>query len=198
MPAEERQHRAVLVGITPRAESDAIVRLFADGRGALVARARGLRKAQGKLAPLLQPADELKVRIATGRGGAGLLIGVEIVRAHPHWRADLGLLALYWFMAECLYVGAGEDQVNADMYRLLANLLRSEPAGDLRYGAAAAFSSTVSSGPAAATIASVGCCRGPPFGSRRISFHSLASRSYVHISNGRIVYIMAQYDVDEL
>ncbi|GEM_PF-2260210 len=140
MAAEERRHRAILVGISPHAESDAVVRLFADGRGALVARARGLRKAQSKLAPRLQPADELEVRTAAGRGGVGLLIGVEPVRSHPHWRADLGLLALYWFMAECLYVGAGEEQVNADMYRLLANLLRSEPDGELRYGAAAVFS----------------------------------------------------------
>lgn len=139
MASEERRHRAVLVGINPHAESDAVVRLFADGHGALVARARGLRKAGSKLAPRLQPADELEVRITAGRGGVGLLIGVEPVRAHPHWRADLGLLALYWFMAECLYVGASEEQVNADMYRLLANLLRSEPAGDLRYGAAAVF-----------------------------------------------------------
>lgn len=139
MNAERSSHRALLVGIIPQGESDALVRFCAEEPGALTARARGLRKAESKLAPRLKPADELEVRLAAGRGGPAVLIGVEVARGHPHWRDDLGLLALYWFMAECLYVGSGDAQLNVDMYRLLCNLLRSEPMAAQRDGAASAF-----------------------------------------------------------
>lgn len=139
MSAEGPRFNAVLVSIIPQGESDALVRFFAEGPGALVTRARGLRKPASKLAPRLKPADELEIRLASGRGGMFMLIGAAAGHQHPGWRDDLSLLALYWFMAECLYVGSADEQVNADMYRLLCNLLRSSPAAEERGGAAGVF-----------------------------------------------------------
>ena len=129
----------MLVNISPVGEADSHVSFFSAGDGAVTALARGLRKPASKLAASLLPADELNVRLAEGRGRRKILTGVTITRSHAEWRAELDLLALYWFMAECLYLSAGEPEINAAMYRLVVNMLRSTPAVAARYSAVAVY-----------------------------------------------------------
>ncbi|MBN2082921.1 DNA repair protein RecO [bacterium] len=128
---------AILAGISTTGEADALVRLFSPVVGAVQTRARGLSKPASKLAARLIPAAELRIRLA-GHGTVPVLTGVETDQDHPQWRSSLDLLALYWFMAECAYVGSGESEINSDVYRLVANLLRHE-AGASRLAAAAVF-----------------------------------------------------------
>ena len=128
---------ALLAGISNAGEADALIRFFSPTAGALSARARGMSKPASKLAPRLMPAAELRIRLA-GRGAVPVLTGVETEQDHPHWRTSLDLLALYWFLAECAYVGSGECEINTDVYRLVANLLRHET-GASRTAAACVF-----------------------------------------------------------
>ena len=111
---------ALLAGISNAGEADALIRFFSPTAGALSARARGMSKPASKLAPRLMPAAELRIRLA-GRGAVPVLTGVETEQDHPHWRTSLDLLALYWFLAECAYVGSGECEINTDVYRLVAS-----------------------------------------------------------------------------
>jgi DNA repair protein RecO len=128
----------VLVSIVPTGEQDALVNFFSPD-GALGLRARGLRKAQSKLAPRLQPADELRVQTARGRGAYDVLTGVDVLRPHWLWREELDLLALYWFFAECAFAGSGEERLNRNVFQLLVNLLRNVSGTAGRFGAAAVF-----------------------------------------------------------
>lgn len=128
----------VLVSIVPTGEKDALVNFFSPD-GALSLRARGLRKAQSKLAPRLQPADELRILTARGRGVYDILTGVDVLRQHKCWRDDLGLLALYWFFAECAFTASGEEQLNRSVFQLLVNLLRNVSGTADRLRAAAVF-----------------------------------------------------------
>lgn len=130
---------ALYFSVSPLGESDAMVSCFTPIDGALAIKARGLRKPQSKLAHLLLPADELRLRLARSRGPSPILTGVSLHRVHPEWREDLGLLAFYWFMIECAFVGSGGQEANADVFRLVVNLVRSMPTSELRHGAAAVF-----------------------------------------------------------
>lgn len=116
-----------------------LVRLFSPTGGAVMALARSLRKSTSKLAASLQPADELEVQLARGRGARSVLIGVRTVKEHSTWRTDLNLLSFYWYMAECVYTSAGEPEINSALYRLVVNLLRSDPPPAARCSAAAVF-----------------------------------------------------------
>jgi len=115
-----------------------LVRFFTAHEGALLAKARGLLKHGSKMAPALKPGDELSISLA-GVRGTKTLAGVGKLRDHSFWRADLNRLALVWFMTECAYVGSGPPQLNEHAYQLTANLLRTEPAGEQTYSAAAVF-----------------------------------------------------------
>lgn len=130
---------ALLVGSLPRGEADSLVRFLTPVHGSLTLLARGLRKPGSKLAGQLQPADELLLSAATGRGSLGILTAASCERAHPRWRNDLWLLSLYWFMLECSWLASSDETSNADGYRLLANLLRSDPDADSRAALAVVF-----------------------------------------------------------
>ncbi len=119
-------------------ESDALVRFFSPQDGALLAKARGLLKSGSRMAPALKPADELSISLA-GVARTKTLAGAHTVHDHSYWRDDLNRLALVWFMTECAYVGSATQQLNESVYQLTVNLLRSNPAGDALYGAAAVF-----------------------------------------------------------
>jgi DNA repair protein RecO len=123
---ESRRFKALFVGASAVGEGAGLLRFFALPEGALTLRAPGIAKQQSKLAPLIKPADELLLQTTRGRG-APLLTGVEVEREHPRWRSELDLLALYWFMAECAYIGAADEADNELSYRLIVNLLRSDP-----------------------------------------------------------------------
>lgn len=139
-PADNQQPIcALLVNTVAAGEADSLVSFFSAEDGALTALARGLRKSTSKLAASLLPADELDIRLASGRGRRNILIGAATARGHPEWRAGLDLLSLYWFMAECLYLSAGEPEINAAMYRLAVNILRHPPTPEVRCSAAAVF-----------------------------------------------------------
>ncbi|MEZ5338635.1 MAG: recombination protein O N-terminal domain-containing protein [bacterium] len=131
---------ALLVGSLPRGEADSLVRLFTPGHGALNLLARGLRRPGSKLAGQLKPADELQISAAAGRGGGMLILtGASSRREHRNWQQDLQLLSLYWFMLECSWLASADEGSNADGYRLVVNLLRSEPAAEARCALACVF-----------------------------------------------------------
>ena len=131
---------ALFASTSPLGEADALVRFFACPDGDMLLKARGLRRSTAKLAQLLQPGDELAVRQARGRAQTGVLTGVIVHRGHPAWRASIRLLALYWFFIESALTGSGAPPLNEQVYQLLVNLLRSEPAGETaEYGALCAF-----------------------------------------------------------
>jgi len=116
-----------------------LVRLFNPDQGSVLIKARGLRKASSKLAPQLQPAAELLLTFARGRGTSRTLTGVGIHRDHPAWRKDLNLIALYWYFAECAALSSSDPEMNAGIYQMLVNLLRSPPGDDDRQGCATVF-----------------------------------------------------------
>jgi recombinational DNA repair protein (RecF pathway) len=117
---------ALWVSTRPRSEADAFVQFF-TAEGALSASAKGLLKPASKLAPLLKPGDELTLELARSRGPLPVLTGVLRLRAHPAWQQSLNHTALCWFMTECAYISAGDPDLNAALYQLVVNLLRSEP-----------------------------------------------------------------------
>ncbi len=130
---------ALLVGSLPRGEADSLVRFYTPGHGGLQLAARSLRKPGSKLVGQLQPADELQISAAHARAGAPILTAVSCSREHRLWRNDLNLLALYWFMLECAWLASSDDVSNADGYRLIVNLLRSDPQPAQRYGLASVY-----------------------------------------------------------
>lgn len=132
--------QALLVGTSPRGEGDSFVRLFSPELGSLNLLARGLRKPGSKLAGQLKPADELVFSSSPARAGAPILTALSCRREHRCWQTDLRLLALYWFMLECAWLASADDGSNADAYRLIVNLLRSEPATGSFHSLAAIYS----------------------------------------------------------
>jgi len=131
---------ALWVSTIALGEADALVRFFVDSDGAIAARARGLQKATSKLAHTIQPADELNIRLARGRGQTQALIGVTTTKSRPHWRDDLGLLAFYWFMVECAFFGTGTEQLNSAVFTLLTETLSTKPANTQHWACITAFS----------------------------------------------------------
>jgi recombinational DNA repair protein (RecF pathway) len=119
-------------------ESDALVRFFTPGHGALLAKARGLFKPGSKMAPNLKAADELSIALAGSRG-TRTLAGILATQGHAFWRDDLSRLALVWFMTECAYIGSGPQQLNEQVYQLTANLLRTRPEAADLHSAASVF-----------------------------------------------------------
>lgn len=130
---------ALLVSTSPVGEADVLVRFFTPSGGAVTALARSLHKSTSRLAASLLPADELEIRLVTGRGARPILAGARVTTDHSCWREDLDLLALYWFMAECAFLSASEQSINQATFQLTANLLRSDPSPLARYGALAVF-----------------------------------------------------------
>jgi DNA repair protein RecO len=131
---------ALWVSTAPSGEADAMLRVFACPQGELSVLARGLRKSASKLAHVFQPADELKLSLARGRGRLNVLTGARVHQAHAPWREDLDLLALYWFYAECACLGTAGHAQNEQVFTLIANLLRTTPdSAGARYGALCAF-----------------------------------------------------------
>lgn len=111
----------------PSGESAALARFVTPVEGALLARAPGLLKAGSKLAPLLQYGDELSISLVRGRGNTPTLTGVTCMHSHPGWRAGLHPLSLLWFMLESAVLTSGAPGSNEATFRLLVNILRSEP-----------------------------------------------------------------------
>lgn len=108
-------------------ENDALVRFFSLERGAFRAKAKGLKKTTSKLAPHLQSADELLVSLAWGHSANPVLTGIKLHKDHSHWRANLETTALAWLMGECGVVASIQQEEDAKVYQLVANLLRSDP-----------------------------------------------------------------------
>lgn len=108
-------------------ENDALIQFFSLERGAFRAKARGLKKATSKLAPHLQSADELLVSLAWGHSANPVLTGIKLHKDHSHWRANLETTALAWLMGECGVVASTQQEEDAKAFRLVANLLRSDP-----------------------------------------------------------------------
>ncbi|MCH7472630.1 recombination protein O N-terminal domain-containing protein [bacterium] len=130
---------ALWIKSVPQGEADALLTFFCLPQGAVLAKARSLRKAKSRLAGLLMPGDELNITLARGRGSIPVLTGVSTHRSHPAWRADIALSALMWLFLECAYIGSGEPELNQEVFQLVVNLLRNPPADDQRHGAAAVF-----------------------------------------------------------
>lgn len=118
---------ALWISTAPLGEADAMLRLFAHPFGELSVLARGLRRSASKLAHLFQSADELQLTLARGRGRLAVLAGASVQHRHEPWRDDLGLLALYWFFAECACLGTAAPPQNGQVYTMLVNLLRTTP-----------------------------------------------------------------------
>jgi recombinational DNA repair protein (RecF pathway) len=129
---------ALWAGASPLEETGALLRFFATPQGELLVKARGLRKPASKLAPLLKPADELLLSLARGRTGVPVLRGASLHWAHPAWREDLRRLALYWLFLECACLGSAAPKLNEQVFQLVVNLLRSEPATEAQQHAALA------------------------------------------------------------
>lgn len=115
------------------------MRFYTPDAGGINTIARGLRKPGSRLAGQLKPADELRISTAAGKGSTDILTGVSCSRAHADWQGDLNLLALYWFMLECAWLASSDEGSNADGYRLLINLLRSEPQTSQRMSLASVY-----------------------------------------------------------
>ena len=141
MNAVSQQLRSALwVSTSAVGEADALIRFFADPDGALTTRARGLQKATSKLAHVLLPADELSVRFASGRGQTPSLTGVSTRKNRPYWRKDLRLLALYWFMVECAFLGSGTEKLNRAVFDLITSILDTHPGQVQQWACATAYS----------------------------------------------------------
>lgn len=121
---------ALWVASLPRSEADALVRLLALPGGAVTALARGLLKPRSKLASVLKPGDELRVRVNYGRGKLPVLAGATLHQAHPVWQHSLDHTALCWLLTEGAHISAGDEELNSALFQLVVNLLRSEPSGD--------------------------------------------------------------------
>jgi DNA repair protein RecO len=130
---------ALLAALRPSGEADVLADLFTPREGALTLLAKGLAKPGSRLAAKLKPADELRIAVTRRRAGWPLLTGAEPEAAHPQWQAGLDHLALYWFMLECARLGSSEPEQNAEVFRLLVNLLRSAPDGAALPGCASVF-----------------------------------------------------------
>lgn len=104
-----------------------LLSLFACPEGAVMVRAKGLRRPGSKLAHVFKPADELQVSAVRGRTRMPVLTGASLGIAHPAWREDINLLALYWFVIECARLSSSSPAVNEQVYGLLVDLLRREP-----------------------------------------------------------------------
>jgi recombinational DNA repair protein (RecF pathway) len=137
--ADPAHELALLAALRPAGEADMLADLFTPREGALTLLAKGLAKPGSHMAARLKPADELRIAQTRRRAGWPLLTGAEPEQLHPAWQADLGHLALYWFMLECARLGSGEPEQNAAVFRLLVNLLRSEPAAADLPGCACVF-----------------------------------------------------------
>lgn len=149
--AEPRGTPALWVASFPLSESDALLRFFSPREGALLLKARGILKVSSKLAPLLKSGDELLLRSATARAAlltsqasgahapGAVLTGLSISHPHPLWRANLDHSALLWWMLDCCYCSSAGPHQNAELYQLLVNLLRSEPAALSLPGCASIF-----------------------------------------------------------
>jgi len=133
------QEPALLAALRPSGEADMLADLFTPREGALTLLAKGLAKANSHLAAKLKPGDELRIGVTRRRLGWPLLTGAEPEQAHPVWQAGLDHLALYWFLLECARLSSGEPEQNADVFRLLVNLLRSEPDAAALPGCAGVF-----------------------------------------------------------
>jgi recombinational DNA repair protein (RecF pathway) len=118
---------ALLAGLRPVGDNDVLVDLFTGRDGSITLLAKGMSKPGSHLAPLLKPADELRIGVLERRAGRPLLAGCVVTRSHPDWQANLDHLALYWFMLESARFSSSEASQNADVLRLVVNLLRSEP-----------------------------------------------------------------------
>jgi recombinational DNA repair protein (RecF pathway) len=115
------------------------VRLYSPEHGAVQLLARGLRKPGSKLAGQLKPGAELVFSSSPVRAGAPILTALSCRREHRRWQTELRLLALYWFMLECAWLASADDPGNADAYRLIVNLLRSEPQAEKFHSLASIF-----------------------------------------------------------
>jgi recombinational DNA repair protein (RecF pathway) len=135
----ENSSTALWASTQALSESAALVRFFCPDEGALSVRAPGLLKPASKLAPLLQPADELRISTVRGRGGLPTLTGATLERGHPHWRESLQRLALVWFMLECGLLSSSSPPVNSATFQLTVNLLRSEPSDAQLAGALSVY-----------------------------------------------------------
>ena len=138
-PGSSIRHQALLVSSFATGEGAGYLQLFSRQAGALSVKAPGIARQQSKLAPLLQPADELLLTLSRGRGTSAILTGIAVERDHSLWRGDLDLLALYWFFTECAYIGSAGEADNELVYRLVVNLLRSDPAEPARPAALCVF-----------------------------------------------------------
>ena len=130
---------ALLAGLFPYRDVDTLVRCITPNQGSVTFLARGLRKANSKLASALQPADELELSSHAGKGGMQLLVGVHATKQHAVWRKSLDLTALYWFMAECAWLASGDEESNKLTYQLTVNLLRNPPETESRHSALCVF-----------------------------------------------------------
>jgi DNA repair protein RecO len=129
LPAPTGMVPALWVSTFPRNESDALVR-FLGSDGAFTASAKGLLKPASKLAPRLKPGDELLLELVRGRTNLAVLAGVSRQRAHPVWQRGLDHTALCWYITECAYISGGDPELNAALYQLVVNIIRSEPAAE--------------------------------------------------------------------
>ncbi len=125
--ADPQWDLALLAALRPAGEADMLADLFTPREGALTLLAKGLAKANSHLAAKLKPGDELRIAHTRRRAGWPLLTACELVQEHSQWQTDLSYTALYWFMLECARTSSGESEQNADVFRLLVNLLRSTP-----------------------------------------------------------------------
>ncbi|MCC7476838.1 recombination protein O N-terminal domain-containing protein [bacterium] len=140
---------ALWVASFPINESDALLRFFAAQEGSLSIKARGILKASSKLAPFLQSGDELLIRSAAARsaqaagaahGALRVLTGLSVAHGHPVWRSGLDHSALWWWMLDCCCAASAAPLQNSEMFQLLVNLLRSEPAAAALPACACVFS----------------------------------------------------------
>lgn len=130
---------ALLAGLRPQGDADMLADCFTPHEGALTLLAKGLAKPGSHLAAKLKPADELRIAVTKRRAGWPLLTGCEPETRHRIWQDSLDHLALYWFMLDCAVTSSGDTPQNADVFRLLVNLLRSAPAPSALSGCACVF-----------------------------------------------------------
>ena len=116
-----------------------MVNFISPSLGGLTCLARGLKKSGSKLAPFLQPGNELLITTIDSKRGAALLTGTVVQQEHRNWQSNLDLLSLYWFMLESSWLASAEAAGNESIYRLLVNLLRSNEALTSRHSLACVF-----------------------------------------------------------
>jgi DNA repair protein RecO (recombination protein O) len=121
--------RAVVLAQQRLRETDVILRLISDGeRGVFDAVAKGLRKANSKLAGTFQPLNHVEAEFIEGRS-LDVATWATLVEQFPCVRKDIGAGAAAQALAETILLIAPRGGEAPELYALILDVLRAMQEG---------------------------------------------------------------------